>query len=90
VPLSMDFMVAPDTKSNQILGRVVTQSASRLNVMDLKTLRSPAPLATPAISFQDFAAELAISFEIKPQAGPFGTDPGQSVTWTFSRSCCLC
>jgi hypothetical protein len=48
--------------------------------MDLKILTAPAPLTTPAIPIQDFAAELAISFEIKPQAWPFGTDPGQSIT----------
>ena len=86
----MGFLMARCAESDQILGRVIAKSASRLNVMDLKILRSPAPLATPAVSLQDFAAELAISFGIKPQAWPFGTDPGQSVTWTFSRSCCLC
>ena len=40
--------------------------------MDLKIFHSPARLATPAISLQDFTAELAISFRIKPQAGPLG------------------
>jgi hypothetical protein len=49
-PVSMGFLVAPDTESNQILGRVIAQSAPPLNVMDLKTFHTPARLATPAIS----------------------------------------
>jgi hypothetical protein len=48
--LSVSFLVTHDTKSYQILGRVITQSASPLNVMDLKILHLPAPLAMPAIS----------------------------------------
>jgi hypothetical protein len=88
--MSVSVLVALDTKSYKILSRIIAQAASWLDVMDLETLRSPAPLATPAISLQDFAAELAISFKVKLQAWSSGTDPGQSVTWTFSRSCRLC
>ena len=88
--MSVSVLVALDAKSYQILGRVIAQSAPRLNVMDLKILHAPARLATPAVSLQDFAAELAISFRIKPQAWPFGSDPRQSVTCTSSRSCFLC
>jgi hypothetical protein len=40
--VSMNFLVAPSTKTNQILGRVITQSAPRLNVMDLKIFHAPA------------------------------------------------
>ena len=35
---SMGLLVALDTKSHQVFGRVITQSAPRLNVTDLKTL----------------------------------------------------
>jgi hypothetical protein len=87
--ISMNFLVAPNTKSHQIFIRVIAQSASGLNVMDLKTFNPPTQLATPAISLQDFAAELAIGFRIKPQAWPFSTNSSQSVTWTFSISSCL-
>ena len=85
----MGFLVARCAEGNQILGSVIAQSAARLNVMDLKTLCSPAPLATPAISLQDFTAELPVNFRIKCQAGPSGTNSSQSVTWTFSISSCL-
>jgi hypothetical protein len=37
-------------------------------MMDLKIFHSSARLASPAISLQNFPAELAISFRIKPQA----------------------
>ena len=52
----MDFLMARRTQGDQILGRVIPQSAPPLNVMDLKTLHSPAPLATPAIALQNFTA----------------------------------
>jgi hypothetical protein len=48
--LPMDFLMARCTEGYQILGRVIAQSASRLDVMDLKILHAPAPLATPPIS----------------------------------------
>ena len=85
----MGFLMARCTEGDQILGGVIAQSAPRLNVMDLKAFHAPARLATPAISFQDFAAELAISFRIEPQPGPLGADPLQNVTCTSSRSCFL-
>jgi hypothetical protein len=88
VPVSV--LVALDAKSYQILSRVITQSAPRLNVMDLKTLRLPATLATPTVSVKDFTAELAISFRIKFQPWSSGEDPNQSVTWTSSKSCFRC
>jgi len=58
--------MARRTEGDQVFGRVIAQSAPRLNVMDLKILHAPARLATPAVSLQDFLAELAISFRIKP------------------------
>ena len=82
--------MARRAEGDQIFGPVIAQSASRLNVMDLKIFHSPAALATPPISVQDFAAELTISFRTEPQAGPFGAAASQSVTWTFSRSCLIC
>jgi hypothetical protein len=47
-------------------------------------------LTSPAISLQDFTAELTIGFRVKPQARSLGTDPSQSVTCTSSRSCFRC
>ena len=87
--MSVSVLVALDTKSYKILSRIIAQAASWLDVMDLETLDAPAPLATPAVSLQDFAAKLAISLKVKLQAWSSGTDPSQSVTWTFSSNCFL-
>jgi hypothetical protein len=57
--------------------------------MDLKVLHSPAGLTPPAISLQDFPAELAISFGLKPQAGSLCSDPCHSIACTFSKSCLI-
>jgi hypothetical protein len=88
--MSVSVLVALDAKSYEILSRIITQAAPRLNVMDLKILYSPAPLTTPSIPLQDFTAELAISFRIKPQAWSLCSDPSQNVTCTSSRSCFRC
>jgi hypothetical protein len=87
--MTVNVLVTPYAKGYQVVGRVITQPAPRLNVMDLKTLDAPARLATPAVSLQDFAAQLAIGFRIKPQSWPFRADTSQTVTWTFSSSCFL-
>jgi hypothetical protein len=46
----MGFLMARRTEGDQILGSIIAQSASRLNVMDLKTFHTPARLTTPAIT----------------------------------------
>jgi hypothetical protein len=63
--LSMSLVMATGTKSYEILSRIITQSAPPLDVMDLKIFHSPARLTTPAVSFENFPAELAISFWLK-------------------------
>jgi len=62
----MCFLMARRAECDQILGSVITQAASGLNVMDLKTFHAPTRLTPPTISLQDFAAELAIRFGVKP------------------------
>ena len=59
---------------DQFLLSVIAQSASRPNVMDLETLDGPTRLARPAVSLQDFAAELTMRFGVNPQPSPLGAD----------------
>jgi hypothetical protein len=87
--MSVGVLVALDAKNYEILSRIITQAIPGFDVMDLKTLDAPTRLATPAVSLQDFAAELAISFRVKPQSWPFRADPSHSVTRTSSISCSL-
>jgi len=86
----MGFLMARRAEGNQILGCVIAQSASRLDMMDLKIFHAPARLTTPTISLQNFTAKLAVSFRIKPQAGPLCSYPSQSVTCTSLTSCFRC
>ncbi len=46
----MGFLMARRAEGDQILGLVIAQSTSWLNVMDLKIFSAPAGLTTPAVS----------------------------------------
>jgi hypothetical protein len=85
--LSMNSLVAASAKGQQILGRVITKLTSRLNVVNLQSLDRATRLAAPTIPFEDFAAELAIGFGIKPQARAFRTNLVQVATRILSMSC---
>jgi hypothetical protein len=60
----MDVAVAISAKRDQILVCVVTQSASRPNVVNLKTIRAATGLASPAVALQHFGAECAIRIRV--------------------------
>jgi hypothetical protein len=62
----MSFLMARRAEDDQILGNVMAQSASWMNVMDLKIFHAPARLASPGISLQNFAAKFSIGFRSKP------------------------
>ena len=64
--ISMSVVVALDAKCNEILRRIIAESAPPFDVMDLKAFHPSARLATPAVSVQDFAVELAITCRVKP------------------------
>jgi hypothetical protein len=88
--LPMGILMTWCAEGDQVLCGVIALPAPPLNVMDLKIFHSPAPLTTPSISLQNFTAELAIRFRVKPQAWSFCKYPLQKVTCTSSRSCFLC
>ena len=72
--------MALGAKSYEILSRIITQAAPRLNVMDLKALNTPAILAAPAVPLQNFTTELAISRRLKFQAWLFCSNSSQGTT----------
>jgi len=80
--------VAASTKGYQILGGVIPQLTSRLNVVDLQPLDRAARLAAPAIPLKDFTTESAVGVRIEPQAWAFGPDLTQGATRMLSISCC--
>jgi len=56
MPMSVNVLVALDTKSYEIRSRIIAEAAPRLNVVNLKIFHPPAPLASPTVTFQDFTA----------------------------------
>ena len=64
----MDATVAISTERDQIFVYVVTQQASRANVVDLETIGTAAVLASPPVTLQHFGVEFAISSWIQPKS----------------------
>jgi hypothetical protein len=56
----MDVTVAISAERDQIFVGVVTEQASRANVMNLETIGTAAVLASPSVTLQHFSAEFAI------------------------------
>lgn len=56
----MGITVAISAESDQVFVSVVTQSASRANVVHLKTIGTAAALASPAVTLEHFGAEFAV------------------------------
>ena len=70
----MDVAVAISTERDQIFVYVVTQQASRAHVVDLKTIRTAAVLASPAVTLQHFGAEFAIRIWVQPKSRSAGLE----------------
>jgi len=64
---AVDSAVAISAERDQIFVHVVTQSASRAQVVNLEVLGTPAVLASPAVTHQYFGAELAIRIWVEPK-----------------------
>ncbi len=62
----MNVLMARGAERDQILSRVIPELTPPLNVMYLKILHAPTGLASPAVSLQDFTAQQAIGFRVKP------------------------
>ena len=58
--MAVDVTVAISTERDQIFVCVVTQPASRVDVVHLETIGTAAVLASPAVALEHFGAELAI------------------------------
>jgi hypothetical protein len=64
----VDVTVAISAECDQIFVYVVTQQASRANVVDLETVGTAAVLASPAVTLQHFGAEFAIRIWVPPKS----------------------
>jgi hypothetical protein len=60
--------MAISAERDQIFVSVVTEQASRTNVVDLETIGTAAILASPPVTLQHFGVELAIRILAEPQS----------------------
>ena len=65
---AMGIMVAISAERDQVFVCVVTQPASRANVVDLESIGTTAILASPTVTFQHVGAEFAIRIWIQPKS----------------------
>jgi hypothetical protein len=64
----MDVTVAISAERDQIFFCVVTQQASRAEVVNLETIGTAAVLASPAVALQHFGAEFVIRIWVQPKS----------------------
>jgi hypothetical protein len=64
----MGITVAISAERDQVFPQVVTQVASRENVMDLKVIGGPTVLTSPSIALQHFDAKFAIRICVEPKS----------------------
>jgi hypothetical protein len=65
---AVDNAVAISAERDQIFVHVVTQSASRAQVVNLEVLGTAAVLASPAVTLQHFGAEFAVGICVEPKS----------------------
>jgi hypothetical protein len=63
----VDVTVAISTERDQIFVCIVTQPASRMDVMYLEMIGTAAILASPSVALQHFGAEFAIRILVQPK-----------------------
>jgi hypothetical protein len=63
----VDATVAISTERDQIFVCVVTQPASRVEMVDLETIGTAAVLASPTVTLEHFGAEFAIRIWVQPK-----------------------
>jgi hypothetical protein len=66
--VSVDVAMAIGTERDQIFVFIVTELASRANVVDLETIRTATVLASPSITLQHFDTEFAIRIWVQPKS----------------------
>jgi hypothetical protein len=62
----MDPFVTPSAHCDQVLFRIITELAARLNVMHLELTHRSAMLAAPRVSFQYFFPQFVVRDRIQP------------------------
>jgi len=61
-------LMAVHTEGDQVVEGIVSEIASRMDVMDLQIRRTAALLAPPSVPHENFPAKLRVSRPIQPKA----------------------
>jgi hypothetical protein len=63
----MNVAMAATAKGDKVLRDIISQQASRANMVDLEIVWASAVLASPAIALQDLPAKFAVGIWIQPK-----------------------
>ena len=73
--VQVHLLVASGAEGDQILLRIVSQLAARIDVVNLELGKTPTVLAAPAITLQHPKVELLVSLRLEPPPRPSGPGP---------------
>ena len=62
--MEMNVAMAATTEGDKVLGGIISEQASRANVVDMEIVWAPAVLASPSIALQDLPTEFGVGIGI--------------------------
>ncbi len=86
----MGILVTAGAEGDEVWLGIVTQTASWLNVVNLKVGRPAAGLAAPAVPLQHLLAQLTIGFWVAAGAGSAREQTSHEAFLNCSRNCFCC
>ncbi len=82
--------MTPGAERDEVLFGVVSQSASWLNVVNLKVGRPAAVLAAPAIALQHLLAKSMVGLGVEAEAGAAWEQASHEAFLNCSKNCRRC
>ncbi len=82
--------MTPGAEGDEVGLGIVSQSASWLNVVNLKVGRPAAGLATPAIPLQHLVAQLTVRVRVEAEAGAARAQASHEAFLSCSKNCFCC
>ncbi len=86
----MEFLMTPGAEGDQVRLGVVSESASWLNVVNLKVGTTPAGLAAPAIALQHLLAKSTVGLWVEAEAWAARAQASHEAFLSCSKNCFCC
>jgi len=86
----MECLMTAAAEGDEVLFGVVSESASWLNVVNLKVGRPAAVLAAPAIALQHLLAKSTVGLRVEAKRGPPWEQASHEAFLSCSRNCFCC